>query len=571
MKVILPTIFLVSLAAFFVSASCTPKDALYRKHGGVWVDEQTSEKVDCSKPTTLVTEATQTKASLRSECYLSTYVLPGSDLWKNEAGYGKIQSPDRYSLSFVEMADTKDDLILPKQLDDLRASFSKSSQDIVFIYVHGWRHDAQLANKNVRQFHTMLGYARSALNVRCIETGNYCDAELTGVYLSWRGKAFREPDKGNYELPHPGAILAASTVWGRKKQSEVLASGIAERTLIDIQNSLDLDPNSFKSDKMLVVGHSFGGNMLAEVLKERAVKAVEGHQLGKAMPPLLGDLVVLINPAAEARKWIEIQRAEREKFSVLEGVNAVHSALSYPDGTQEKIKKWRGMYPIDQRPIYISITAAAGWSSIEKKNEFHDSATKTLFPLSRLAVLDFKRENRIAIGHYTPTHKKIATSNGDRAINVGEPVGQTHEIVTNASGRKAGTSYANSSNPEYSWCGDHSGWLYQARLRAVPPGEKATSNDGWDSSYSGSDAMRPLLNKMGGAETQIRHALYLEEFNHAESVVSGHNPFWNIRALDTAVAEHAGFWNFPLFCTINSLWLDNVTAPNYSAADDRGR
>jgi len=51
---------------------------------------------------------------------------------------------------------------------------------------------------------------------------------------------------------------------------------------------------SDRHNKLVVAGHSLGGNMLATGLRDDLLKAVRRHRFGEALPPVLGDLVVLI-------------------------------------------------------------------------------------------------------------------------------------------------------------------------------------------------------------------------------------------------------------------------------------
>ena len=51
-------------------------------------------------------------------------------------------------------------------------------------------------------------------------------------------------------------------------------------------------------NKMIVFGHSLGGNLFATGLHDDLVKLVRRHKPGERLPTVLGNLVVLINPAA---------------------------------------------------------------------------------------------------------------------------------------------------------------------------------------------------------------------------------------------------------------------------------
>ncbi len=183
----------------------------------------------------------------------------------------------------------------------------------------------------MRKFRRVLGYTRAALNTRCIENGSYCNAELTGVFAAWHGRAF---DEGETETDADrgvgggiGAIGPILSFWNRFDRSECLGKWrpgcggeVPTRSpsplkdlLSDVEGELRLKAGNSKADKLMVVGHSMGGNILANMLREDAINKVARHRAGREMTPLVGDLVVLINPASRAENWSPIQMRERQK------------------------------------------------------------------------------------------------------------------------------------------------------------------------------------------------------------------------------------------------------------------
>ncbi|WP_299770876.1 hypothetical protein [uncultured Tateyamaria sp.] len=322
--------------------------------------------------------------------------------------------------------------------------------------------------------------------------------------------------------------------------------------LTGIQDHLDLVPGNPSADKMLVMGHSLGGNMLAQYLRPMALCAIENHKMGTEMKPLIGDLVFLLNPAAEARKWTDLQVAMREKAQVPPTMPWVSYA---PPKDRTTINVWKGMFSLAQRPTYISLTATKDWGEADGGRSEYDRATGVLFPLSRYVALQTDREEVRAIGHLTPEYTLFDPPKGGKFYRIdGAPVGTSHEFIVNE-GNKKKTLYENSGDPMSAGCGSHDGWLTKALQR-----QKEPFKDNWDSGYSNSVAKPPLLNNMRKAELQIRHSLYAQGNHRAESVSQGASPFWNMRALDTAVYDHSGFINFVTLCGINLLWLDNATA-----------
>ena len=45
-------------------------------------------------------------------------------------------------------------------------------------------------------------------------------------------------------------------------------------------------------------------------------------------------------------------------------------------------------------------------------------------------------------------------------------------------------------------------------------------------------------------------------------IVQADDPFWNVRAFDTALKKHDGYVSYPLICAINQLVMDDVASPS---------
>ena len=99
---------------------------------------------------------------------------------------------------------------------------------------------------------------------------------------------------------------------------------------------------------MLVVGHSLGGDMLATGLQDDILKSLRRHKFGETLPPVLGDLVVLVNPAAEATKWTSIQRTIWDQ-------TAFHTG---PHTSASEVIRDNDVFPERQKPVVVSVTAA---------------------------------------------------------------------------------------------------------------------------------------------------------------------------------------------------------------------
>jgi hypothetical protein len=105
----------------------------------------------------------------------------------------------------------------------------------------------------------------------------------------------------------------------------------------------------FDEPRLIAIGHSLGGNILAVGLKERMIELINHNDFkcdaeNAVLSSPIGDLVVLLNPASEADNWIAIQRA-------------VHSKVGH-DTTSPCLQK---TFSDRQPPIYMSLTATHNW------------------------------------------------------------------------------------------------------------------------------------------------------------------------------------------------------------------
>lgn len=498
-----------------------------------------------------------------------------------------LKHSDSYHLAFVELEEVEEELLQRQQkalLNHLVLRDRAGAQNVVVVYVHGWRHDAALRDGDIRKFRRLLGYSRAALNTRCIEKGHYCNADVTGVFVGWRGRLFDEgaTDTGNGGVETGiGAVGPVLTFWNRFDQSNCLGRGGAKcaarlsgrdtsplRDLLrEVQAGLKIRPGDPRADKLLIVGHSMGGNMLATMLSFDAVKKVKQHKSGREMSPLLGDLIVLLNPASRAENWARIQLEERRKagFDDDDATLTCFGGDNQPDPDCQatrgrKLADWHGIYPVSQRPIYISLTSSNDWGGLRTpgRDIDHDRATGAIFPLSQSVAGEDERARIVALGHALPRYS-------DRRTVAGQAVGTSHEMAVlegaqTDQGARYASSYDSSVKLEAAWCAPADGWL----LRSRAPEGRLIKN--WDYGYvPTTDGTVVSSRNVGGpqnkASVQWRQGIYTTEYRNALSVSPSTSPFWNARALDSAIRGHAGWANYATWCAINQLVLDDVTVP----------
>jgi hypothetical protein len=284
------------------------------------------------------------------------------------------------------------------QFDALLERLKASPKNYVVAFIHGWRDNADIGNGSVANLRFYAGSAARFVADRCAwGDQRFCGMKTTAIFIGWRGARSDENRLRNAFVqvakPFCGAqrcwftdlgddiatIAATFTLFDRKPVSEAIAPSVisalrAVARQIGVQGALrpdDLAPcesaaallgdtpvcQSGPADalapqgRMIVFGHSLGGNVLATGLLDETIKLVELHKPGDFLPPPLGNLIVLLNPAAEAMKWTGIQRAVWRRVATSDADEA---------RTRDVIEG-HGFFRDDQRPVLVAATAARDW------------------------------------------------------------------------------------------------------------------------------------------------------------------------------------------------------------------
>ena len=576
-------------------------------------------------------------------------------------------------------------------IDHLEANERASKQNFIIVFVHGWRHDARIGDENVRNLRLFAAYAASFLRQRCDneKLKKYCQASVTAVYVGWRGARINEagvksfftgwvgqaigtilgvPDliAKDVEFTSGGkpitvrdglldvagwinTTLASTTLFDRKPVSETIApSVIGALREIDRRLVAWNERRGQQSHRMITIGHSLGGNLLATALKERMAQIVSSYS-GNAKPdqdkPLIkspiGNLIVLLNPASEAANWITHQRAFRERANLDLFINQTEY--------DEITRLAQQFYSTRQPPIYISLTSSHIWpaggirpsdfpslrKTLEKRGinpknlsdcqvakhfgDFkldpnYDQATYELFPAFKWDFRPFanKLESTITprsaycenvsessqlflrviapivqftanlmryfpfmntnieqtrtIGHVDPVRPPFGDLYGAQ-VAPATWYGTTHELLIGILPGADQTKYTNSTDSRKSECAIVNNWLWIARTKR----SVGRYHVNWDSGYSvikngkiiwrGEDEVNltPIRPRpdytFDHIESQIRQLLYGAG---TRNITSANDPFWNIRAFDTAIADHNGYANYPLMCVLFQFIMDDI-------------
>jgi hypothetical protein len=243
--------------------------------------------------------------------------------WRDERT-GK-EDNQHYSLRFIE-ADDEGWFWDPQQANDsmhlIRSKLEKK-QTLVVVFVHGWHHSAQCCDQNVEGFRNTLQQL----------SGMVKDFDIVGIYVGWRGRSL-------------AGWLDYFTFWGRKSAAERVGQNDLKEFLarlhdlyVEYRPDVCVQNQQPKCEEMgpppkpkyfmglISMGHSFGAQVLLRAISGSMEDRLQHlnpqpaylHSAQPAVPDPsvehsvtgVGDLIVLINPAAEASQYHRLHMLSR--------------------------------------------------------------------------------------------------------------------------------------------------------------------------------------------------------------------------------------------------------------------
>jgi len=317
-----------------------------------------------------------------------------------------LEISEDFTLGFVEF-DDQGWLWSRKQVDTLTNRLyaeQRTNGLLIVVFVHGWMHNASPEDGNVMTFRKKMLRPLAKMESFVSEKQHRAKRRVVGVYVGWRGLSESLP------------FLKFSTFWERKNAAERVGHGAVVELICELeklrnhgnwQHRPQIENHQTMSTKLLIIGHSFGGDVvysaLAPILIQRMIEHVDTGSDATA-PDTVGDLVVLINPAFEAARFETLQRL---------GITR-------------------------QFPPTRNCTLAVFTSK-------SDMATKIAFPAARMPLSSIfqgyrdsaqRAANQTALGHYDPyinfdlviPHKERAeeadddTKSGERVLLLGDQI-----------------------------------------------------------------------------------------------------------------------------------------------------
>jgi hypothetical protein len=212
---------------------------------------------------------------------------------------------------------------LERELRNTGTPGAKPAPAILVAFIHGWRHNASVCDRDVVCFREVLRglsvYEKArARRCKTVSDGPDCqERRIAGVLLGWRGSPVR---------PTSRSFVAQKVEWlnvlsffSRKSAAHNIGQAGQLASVIGWLQGLDQALSKQASNSRLVLaGHSFGGAMLFSGVSGFLNEQIAESRFDQARPSLtdcndfrprgVGDLIILLNPAFEALRYHSIHK-----------------------------------------------------------------------------------------------------------------------------------------------------------------------------------------------------------------------------------------------------------------------
>jgi pimeloyl-ACP methyl ester carboxylesterase len=218
---------------------------------------------------------------------------------QGEAGFVDCGS---YRLAVVEFDDQGccyDRAQLAKVSAALQGMMTREEDAIFLLFVHGWKHDGRSNDSNLIEFRTTLAAtARHEAALHAASGGSGPGRIVYGIFVGWRGLSWH------------GFGLENLTFWGRQRAGQRVATGSVRELFGRLRHYRNHRANRDGQPLIVIVGHSFGGMIVYSALAQSLIEAASAA--ADEIVPRFADLVLLINPAIEAARYLPVHCLVRE-------------------------------------------------------------------------------------------------------------------------------------------------------------------------------------------------------------------------------------------------------------------
>jgi len=284
-------------------------------------------------------------AACAKNAQLRNDLVEGNCIWDGvDCSESVIEIYPAYDLTFIEFTERGNlyDRERSQQvLNFINNEANKENGAAVFVFVHGWRHDAAASDRNMQQFREFLS--------RAAENEIVGKRKVIGLYLGWRGNSTNVP------------VAAELSYWARKSVAEEVGSGGVTEVFSQLHQMLVQQFDDVKTqgplykNSYVIIGHSFGGaivlSALHDVLLKDMVDANQSMTLGPNACKKIkrfADALILLNPAIEANRVILLKEAAAKCIFGPDQAKLMHVLSSDGD------RATKVFFPIGQ---YVNITS----------------------------------------------------------------------------------------------------------------------------------------------------------------------------------------------------------------------
>ena len=268
-----------------------------------------------------------------------------------------------YALHVVEFDDegwpfdsARADNQIDSAIRQIKAQLATTTDCVrLYVYVHGWRHNAAFGDSNVASFR---GFLREVASRSARSTGVGTDAcddpalalataeqkkmrppgarapanraprvQTVGLYVGWRGASIVNVRPWVY-----------ASFWDRKNTADRVSQGSVRELFGRLSALARYAPSSDKPQpkegaktqaqlRTYVIGHSFGASVVFRALSQSLIDSFSEDldvvdESGLASVSRFVDMVVLVNPAIEAARFDPVFRAAQKRASTCRTRNA---------------------------------------------------------------------------------------------------------------------------------------------------------------------------------------------------------------------------------------------------------
>lgn len=247
------------------------------------------------------------------------------------------------------------------EFSDALHELQSAGPQIVVVYVHGWKHNGDDNDDDLRKFSRQL----TSIHDAEVQRGNA--RRVVGIYVAWNGKST--------DLP----IAKELTFWGRKRGADRVSQSGAVTRLLSAIDSIREKRNESR-DLTIHVGHSFGARILYNAVAQGLIRQTELAHPGPKGGDYrtvrgFGDIVILLNPAFEASLFTSFDSLRRKEYR----------------------------FPSTQPLLLISISSET------------DRATRMAFPIGQALSFNGAAKRRVTLGNFNDyrTHALVARKAGE--------------------------------------------------------------------------------------------------------------------------------------------------------------